>query len=282
VDKIIPVREKTVPENPAENKKLNAIEKALEIMLRFQDVNKASWGIRELSAELGFSPATVQRILSVLKDYGFVRQDPRTRQYFVGNIFYRFLENLNHSSNLTGIGRQFLEDLARQTRETVYLNVIQGNLRICIDSIESTKVLKAGMPVGNQSPLYAGASAKCLLAFSSDAFQQEYVDAISPTPMTGNTIVDKDALMAELKKIVLRGYAVSLGERTPGIGSVSAPVFDYRQRILASLSLAVPEIRTRDKAHFSHCITLLMDAAMAFSKAMGQSVIHHNPIPQHV
>ena len=271
-----------MPENPAENKKLNAIEKALEIMLRFQDVNKASWGIRELSAELDFSPATVQRILTALKAYGFVRQDPRTRQYFVGNIFYRFLENLNHSSNLTGIGRQFLEDLARQTRETVYLNVIQGNLRICIDSIESTKVLKAGMPVGNQSPLYAGASAKCLLAFSSDAFQQGYVDAISPTPMTGNTIVDKDALMAELKKIVLRGYAVSLGERTPGIGSVSAPVFDYRQRILASLSLAVPEIRTRDKAHFSHCITLLMDAAMAFSKAMGQSVIHHNPIPQHV
>lgn len=282
MDKIIPVREKTVTEKPAENKKLNAIEKALEIMLRFQDVNKASWGIRELSAELDFSPATVQRILTALKAYGFVRQDPRTRQYFVGNIFYRFLENLNHSSNLTGIGRQFLEELARQTRETVYLNVIQGNLRICIDSIESTKVLKAGMPVGNQSPLYAGASAKCLLAFSSDAFQQEYVDAISPTPMTGNTIVDKDALMAELKKIVLRGYAVSLGERTPGIGSVSAPVFDYRQRILASLSLAVPEIRTRDKTHFSHCITLLMDAARAFSKAMGQSVIHHNPIPQHV
>ena len=88
--------------------------------------------------------------------------------------------------------------------------------------------------------------------------------------------------MAELKKIVLRGYAVSLGERTPGIGSVSAPVFDYRQRILASLSLAVPEIRTRDKTHFSRCITLLMDAAQAFSKAMGQSVTHHNPIPQHV
>ena len=269
-----------MPAKPTENKKLNAIEKALEIMLRFQDVNKASWGIRELSAELGFSPATVQRILSVLKDYGFVRQDPRTRQYFVGNIFYRFLENLNHSSNLTGIGRQFLEELAGQTRETVYLNVIQGNLRICIDSIESTKVLKAGMPVGNQSPLYAGASAKCLLAFSSDAFQQEYVDAISPTPMTDNTIVDKDALIAELKKIVLRGYAVSFGERTPGIGSVSAPVFDYRQRILASLSLAVPEIRTRDKTHFSHCITLLMDAAQAFSRAMGQSVTHHNPIPQ--
>lgn len=275
------MRQKAAPAKPTEIRKLNAIEKALEIMLKFQDI-KASWGIRELSAELGFSPATVQRILTVLKSYGFVRQDVRTRQYSVGNIFYRFLENLNQSSNLTGIGRQFLEDLARQTHETVYLNVIQGNLRICIDSIESTRVLKAGMPVGNQSPLYAGASAKCLLAFSSEAFQQEYADVIFPTPMTNNTIVDKDALAAELKKIVFRGYAVSLGERTPGIGSVSAPVFDYRERILASLSLAVPEIRTRDKTHFSYCINVLMDAARAFSRAMGQSVTHHNLIPQNM
>jgi DNA-binding IclR family transcriptional regulator len=178
------VTQKAAPAKPTETKKLNAIEKALEIMLKFQDI-KASWGIRELSGELGFSPATVQRILTVLKSYGFVRQDARTRQYFVGNIFYRFLENLNHSNNLTGIGRPFLEELARQTHETVYLNVIQGNLRICIDSIESTRVLK-------------------------------------------------------------------------------------------------PEIRTRDKTHFSYCINVLMDAARAFSRAMGQSVTHHNPIPQHM
>ena len=260
-----------------ESVKCNAIEKALEIMLKFQDI-KTSWGTRELSGELGFSPATVQRILTTLKSYGFVRQDARTRQYVVGNIFYRFLENLNHSNTLTGIGRQFMEETARQTRETVYLNIIQGNLRICIDVIESTRVLKAGMPIGNQSPLYAGASAKCLLAFSSEAFVQEYFAAITPAPMTDNTIVDKDALAAELAKITIRGYAVSLGERTPGIGSVSAPVFDHKGNILASLSLAVPEIRTRDKKHFSHCITLLTDAARAFSQAMGQPVTHSNPI----
>ncbi|MCF8092893.1 MAG: IclR family transcriptional regulator [Desulfotignum sp.] len=267
--------EKTASAKTAGSKKRNAIEKAMEILLKFQDV-KASWGIRELSTELEFSPATVQRILSVLKTYGFVRQDDRTRQYFVGNIFYRFLENLNHANNLPGIGRQFMEKVAIKTRETVYLNIIQGNLRICIDTIESPKALKAGMPIGNQSPLYAGASAKCLLAFSSAAFQKEYFDAVAPRPLTDATIVDPNALAAELAKIQVRGYAVSLGERTPGLGSVSAPVFDYKGEILASLSLAVPEIRTRDKAHFSHCITILTDAARAFSLAMGQPVTQLN------
>lgn len=137
-------------ENPPQ-KKRNAIEKALEIMLSFRGP-KPSWGIRELSGELGFSPATVQRILQVLKSYDFIRQDPQTRQYYIGNIFYRFLENLNTTCNLTGTGRRFMENLARETRETVHLNVIEGRLRICIDTIDSSKALKVGMPIGHSSP----------------------------------------------------------------------------------------------------------------------------------
>ncbi len=197
-----------------EIKKLNAIEKALEIMLKFQDV-KPSWGIRELSGELNFSPATVQRILQVLKSYEFVRQDPKSRQYFIGNIFYRFLENLNSSNDLTRIGRKYMEDVALETRETVHLNIIEGDMRICIDTIESPMVLKAGMPIGNQSPLYAGASAKCLLAFSTEEFQDNYFKNTKIKPMTENTIVQADKLFGELYKIKKQGYAISLGERTP-------------------------------------------------------------------
>ncbi len=249
-------------------KKPNSIEKALEIMLRFKG-NKPSWGIRELGTELGFSPATVQRILQTLKSYDFVRQDPVTRQYFIGNIFYRFIETLNNSNTLTAVGRKFMMDVTVQTLETVHLNIIEGNLRICIDSIESSKVLKAGMPIGNQSPLYAGASAKCLLAFSSDEFKKHYFNTIKLLPVTENTIVDPEELQAEINKIKRQGYAISLGERTPGLGSLSAPVFDYKGSIQASLSLAIPEIRIKQEDHLSNCIHILTSAANSFSKALG-------------
>jgi DNA-binding IclR family transcriptional regulator len=255
---------------PGDIKRLNAVEKALEIMLKFQEV-KPSWGIRELSTALEFSPATVQRILQVLKSYEFVRQDPKTRQYFIGNIFYRFLENLSSSNNLTRVGRKFMEELARTSRETVHLNILEGSLRICIDTIESSKVLKAGMPIGNQSPLYAGASAKCLLAFSPEDFQDQYFKTNKILPLTDNTIVQGDKLFEELYRIKEQGYAVSLGERTPGLGSLSAPVFDYKGRILASLSLAIPEIRFVQEDHLSHCIHILTQAAKSFSREMGLS-----------
>ena len=252
----------------ADNNKLNSIEKAMEIILKFQEI-KPSWGIRELSAELGFSPATVQRILQILKTYEFVRQDPKSRQYFIGNIYYRFLENLNSANDLVRIGRPFLEDVAMATLETVHLSIIEKNYRICIDHIESPKVLKAGMPVGNKAPLYTGASAKCLLAFSSEDFQDNYFRTTNFEPLTKNTIILTGKLFEELYKIKSQGYAISLGERTPGLGSVSAPVFDHKGLILASLSVAIPEIRLKQKTHLSTCIDVLLSSAAEFSKAMG-------------
>ena len=251
-----------------DEKKLNSIEKAMEIILKFQEI-KPSWGIRELSAELGFSPATVQRILQVLKSYEFVRQDSKSKQYFIGNVFYRFLENLNSANDLVRIGRPFLEEVAAATLETVHLSVIEKSYRICIDNIESPKVLKAGMPVGNKAPLYTGASAKCLLAFSSEDFQDNYIRTTNFEPLTKNTIILTGKLFEELYRIKDQGYAISLGERTPGLGSISAPVFDHTGKILASLSVAIPEVRLKQKTHLKNCIDILLREAEKFSKAMG-------------
>ena len=127
------------------------------------------------------------------------------------------------------------------------------------------------MPIGNQSPLYAGASAKCLLAFSPDRFKTQYFKNTRRIPLTDKTIVDKTQLLDELNKIKKKGYAVSLGERTPGLGSLSCPVFNYKGDILASLSLAIPEIRITQKDHLAHCIHILTGAAHSFSKALGNS-----------
>ena len=252
----------------SKEKKLNSIEKAVKILLKFRD-STSSKGIRELSGELGFSPATVQRILKTLKEYDFVRQDPATRQYYIGNIFYRFLQTLQESNTLTSYARRYMEELATRTRETVHINIIEGGHRLCIDTIESPRTLKAGMPVGHRSPLYAGASAKCLLAFCTDEFVQEYLASTRLESLTENTITGVVRLNEEILRIRENGYARSIGERTPGLGSLSAPVLDHSGRVQASLSLAIPEIRISDDEYRQECIRSLMEVAQSFSRAMG-------------
>ncbi len=256
--------------NEDNKESLNSIEKAIKVMLKFQK-SGAIHGIRGLSNELGFSPATVQRILKTLKQHDFVRQTSSTRQYYIGNVFYSFIQALQQSNNLTSIAKKYIEELAMKTKETSHINIIDAEHRLCIDTIESPQTLKAGMPMGHKSPLYAGASAKCLLAFSSINYINNYIETILLEPLTDNTISDVKDLKEEIDRIHNQGYAVSLGERTPGLGSLSAPVFDNQGNILASLSLAIPEIRFSQNKYLDECINILIDVAKSFSENMGYS-----------
>ncbi|SMC19698.1 transcriptional regulator, IclR family [Desulfacinum hydrothermale DSM 13146] len=252
----------------------NAIEKALQLLLAFQ-TQRASWGVRELAAHLGFSPATVQRLLKSLKAYHFVEQDAETRQYRLGHVYYRFLEVLQSQYPVTREAAPIMRRLSYETGETVHLNVIDGRERLCIDSVESPQALKAGMPIGNRSPLYAGASSKCLLAFCPDAFVEAYLAEEELKPLTPNTARSVGLLRAELKSIRAKGFAESLAERTLGLGSLSVPVFGHGGNAVAALSLAIPELRYGDPVHKARCLALLQEAGRELSQRVG----HTGPYP---
>lgn len=253
---------KHIPQN------FNSIEKALKILLAF-DAKRPSWGVRELSTQLNFSPATIQRILQTLKAYEFITQDHKTRQYSLGSIYYKFLNTLQSNQPLSRAAVPLMEHLLTLTGETVHLNVIEGDRRICIDMLESPKDLKAVMPIGSRSPFHAGASSKCLIAFSPEAFIEKHLQKASLEPLTRRTIVDIDKFRDELAAIRKQGYAMSLGERNPGIGSLSVPVFSHRDMLAASLSIALPEIRYKDIEHRKFCLQELLLAARDISKIMG-------------
>ncbi len=250
------------------DKKLNSVEKALNILLSFSE-DQSTWGVRELSTHLGISPATVQRLLQTLKAYSFVDQNPKTRQYSLGNIYYNFLNTLQTTYPINRAALPFMKYLSSRTQETVHINVIENTERICIDSIEFPQFLKASMPIGNRSPLYAGASSKCLLAFSTEEFIEDYLKNIELKKVTDNTITNIYELKEELSSIRKKGYSSSMGERTPGLGAMSAPVFNHRGMLLACISLAMPEIRFRDDQHYKFCMKELIKASKDCSKTMG-------------
>ena len=246
----------------------NAVSKALRILRAFT-TEHPMWGVRELSGHLGFSPATVQRLLQTLRAHGFVDQDPQTRHYRLGSIYYSFLHTLQSDLPVGRAAVPFMKQLLSRTRETVHLNVIDGTQRLCIDTLESAQALKASMPIGSRSPLHAGASSKCLLAFSPPEFVESFL-AREPLPkITENTITDRERLRAELELIRSQGYAASLGESVPGLGSLSAPVLNHRIVLLAAVSLAVPEIRFHDQEHRRHCLRELLKAVSDISRVMG-------------
>jgi IclR family transcriptional regulator, acetate operon repressor len=94
------------------------------------------------------------------------------------------------------------------------------------------------MPV----PLPQGAPGKVLLAFLR--WDQQIAVLTEPIQqVTPQTITDPETLAAQLAETRARGFATSMSERTPGIRTVAAPIFDFSSRVIGCLSISGPEMR---------------------------------------
>ena len=96
------------------------------------------------------------------------------------------------TSSLLQVTPPILSALTRQTGESAQVFVRRGNQRLCLVSIESPAELRTIVPVGALLPLDKGSGGRVLLGETD--------------PNTG--------------------WIESIGERSAGVASVSAPVFD--------------------------------------------------------
>jgi DNA-binding IclR family transcriptional regulator len=82
---------------------------------------------------------------------------------------------------------------------------------------------------------------KVMLAFGSDAGPAEL------TAFTPRTIVDPDALAAEVAAVRERGWATAVGEREPDLNALAAPVRGRGGELVAIVGLQGPAARLTEK-----------------------------------
>lgn len=161
--------------------------------------------------------------------------------YRLGPGLLRFAQRAMLELPLRDVAHPFLERLAEMTGESAQLYVRSTLERVCIDAVESASELRTIVSVGSSLPLTAGSAGKVFLAFGELGAPGERLidDAIRRTPATP---VGED-LRRQLHLVRRRGWANSAGEREPGVGSVSAPVFGSLGELLAAVSVSGPESR---------------------------------------
>ena len=167
-------------------------------------VGRSAVSASELSRQTGLSVSTAHRLALQMVDYGFLRRS-ESGTFRLGDRFVR--------SALENAGLPVLQELRDRTGETAQLWVRRGDERVCLLSADSQHELRAILPVGSRLPLPQGSSGRLLAA-------------------------DDDAL-AEL---ATAGWIESVGMRTPGLGSISAPV-QTDEGIIAAVCLAMPLAR---------------------------------------
>ena len=232
--------------NDDPRKVIGSVERALDVLLLMANSDRAELGVTEIASELGLSKAVVHRILTTLVSKGFL-ESGLSRRYRLGasslSIGISYLDRID----IRDLARPVLTRLSASTSETATLSVRNGWERMYIDQVTPDREVKMTVALGRSFPLHAGSSSKAFLAFLPVEEQERYLAEHGLSALTDRTIVDADALRAELALVRERGFAVSEGERQAGAGSIAAPVFNHHGETAAVISLCGPLERFIDE-----------------------------------
>lgn len=196
-------------------------------------VDRTSASASELARRTNLSVSTAHRLALSMTEYGFLRRS----EDGVFRLGRRFIQ-----SALEKTAAPALAALREATGETAQLWVRRGEERVCVLSEQGRQELRVTLPPGSRLPLPAGSSGR-ILAKEPQA----------------------------LKEITAQGWVESVGQRTPGLGSVSAPVTMHSSTV-AVVCLAMPLARVQQSpgADFG-------DAVAAAAHRISQDLEQANP-----
>ena len=102
-------------------------------------ISQSSQGMRLTDAAqvLKVSKTRAYRLLSVLAERGYVRQEPISKRYFVGPMSLTLASVASGGFQLRDVAREYLERLNRDTGETVHLAVYSHGEVIYIDKLDT-------------------------------------------------------------------------------------------------------------------------------------------------
>ena len=165
--------------------------------------------LAQLVGATGLARPTAHRLAVALEHHRLVARDMQGR--FVLGPRLAELASAAGEDRLLAAAGPVLGALRDHTNESAQLFRRQGDLRICVAAAERPMGLRDTIPVGASLSMLAGSAAQILLAWEEPDRLHRGLQGAR---------FNATALSAVRR----RGWAQSVGEREPGVASVSAPV----------------------------------------------------------
>jgi IclR family transcriptional regulator, acetate operon repressor len=219
-----------------------SVDNALRLLTLFRDQPRVR--LSEAGEHLGVAPSTAHRLMAMLAYHGFVRQEPDSRAYRAGPALVEIGLAAVRQLDIRTQARPVLEALAAALGETVHLAVLEGSDVRYLDAVESSRALRVAARTGSALAANCTASGKALLAGLPDDEVAALFGGKAALPaLTSRSITRRPRLLAELRDVRQRGFALNRGESEEGVASVAVAVPGPRQAPVAALAVSAPVSR---------------------------------------
>lgn len=223
----------------------------------------------ELATATELPRPVVRRVLLTLQRLGYVttsngRWTLTPRVLSIGQHY-----TATHA--LTELAQPHLMRLAEQTGESATLATLDGNEVVYIARVPVRRVLSVTVAPGTRTPVHATSLGRVLLAWEP-AERVDRMLAESGMPrLTPHTVTDPAQFRDILGEVREQGWSMVISEREEGLISLSAPIRDHSDQVIAAVASSTSAGRATPEGLREEVVPVLVDTARHISAELGHA-----------
>lgn len=247
-----------------ENTTLQTVERALMIL---EIVSTHPKSQKELEEITGFNRSNVRRLVFTLMHNGYIEKDSNTNKYKLGLKIVELSSIRLNQVELKTEAAPFLRELSLKTNQVCHMGIYDKGEVVYIEKIQSVNSINMFSSIGRRFPVYSSSMGKVLLSQFSDDEVFNILNSTERNKITKNTRIEIDDILKDVRKVRELGYAIDNEENEPNIFCIGAPIYDYRNKIIAAVSTSGNHKEYLEDG--SLIIEYVKDVAYEISKRIG-------------
>ncbi len=253
---------------PTRSYNITSLQRGLSLLQLFS-ASPCGLTAKQVAQHSRLPVSTVHRFLVNLQRSGFLNCGA-DGAYHLGIACFAIGQAAVGQLDIRRVSLPYLQELNRQTRETVHLTVRHGQSAVYVEKLDSMEQLRIHSRIGATVPLYCSAVGKVMLAHLTAEERKILLPELVFKRFTPNTVGNLQELEAQLYRIRKQGYGCDLEEHEMHIRCIAAPIWDNAGLVNASLSITAPTVRMTI-ARLRQIAPLIQRVGLEISRQFGYS-----------
>ncbi len=220
-----------------------------------------------INETLQLPKATIHRLCQRLEDEGWLRKDIDGKRYMPGYRLRRMAPGIINFASFAQARTAILRRLSEQIGETCNITIPEREGMRYLDRVETRWPLRVQLPIGGHVPFYCTASGKLYMSTLRKPQQHHLLKWLKLEKRAPNTIVDREALMAELSRTRRAKLGIDNEELQEGMVAIAVPIEDKNGKLVATIAVHGPKQRMSLADAIAHA-PLLREAAKELRMVM--------------
>jgi IclR family transcriptional regulator, pca regulon regulatory protein len=222
--------------------------------------------IADISRATELSRAAVRRLLITLELLGYIEADGR--KYRLRHRVLHLGTSYLSSNSLATVSLPAVQKITDDLGESSSVCVLDGDEVLCIAGAVRRGLTSLDVSTGSRLPVHCTAAGRVLLSALNEDQLPAHLERIELKALTAKTIVSREALTRDIRRVSEQGYSIIDEELEAGIRAIAVPIVSKEGHVVGSLGVGALAARVSLEELQSRFLPALRDQ----SRAIGQAV----------